>query len=176
MMIKKLSFCFLSCSLFILVSCENDEETLAQINSVSSVEAAIDSVCSDSINFKGTHVFAYIDSNMVFGKHLMIGGYTSGDTEELGLIIPWPVDTGNLPSFNLYYDPMNDDNDPNDAADQYGTTVSVPSVDARIENITWAPDSSTITGIEIRLNCMQMERYSGGVWEQMNLDNLIIKK
>ena len=176
MNLKHWSLWTLAACSFLFSACDDDEETLAQINSVSSVEAAIDTACSDSLNFIGTHVFAYIDSNMAFGKHLMIGGYTSGDTKELGLMIPWPVDTGNLPAFNLYYDPLNNDNDPNDADDQYGATVAVPSVDARIESVTWSPDSSTIVGIEVRLNCLPIERYTNGTMETLFLDNLVIKR
>jgi hypothetical protein len=174
----KIIFCSIACLfLFALISCEKDNDTKKQENTtVGFIQAAIDTICSGNLRIQGTHTFVYIDSSIWSGKELYVGGFKSGDGEEIGLIIPFPVDTGHVSSFSIYYDPNNDDNDPNDATDQYGNTLFLTGADVRVENIEYSQDSTQILKIEVKANCLLLSRNINGNIDSVYVDDLIIRR
>lgn len=162
---------------FTITSCEKDSDTKKQENTtVGFIQAAVDTICSGNLRIQGTHVFAYIDSSIWNGKELFVGGFKSGDGEEVGLILPFPVDTGHVPSFSIYYDPNNDDSDPNDGADQYGNTLFLTGADVRVENIVYSQDSTQIVEIEVRANCILLTRDFNGVVDTVYVDDMIVRR
>lgn len=125
------------------------------------INASVTATCGTTINYSGTQVFAYKVNSGSFAGMLLVGGYTNGETKEMGFYLPWPpaVTTHSMSGLSSgYYDPVNSPNDAQNSSDQYGTAGGGNVV---IENFTIGLDNTTINSIKVTLNNITIRNIAG---------------
>lgn len=130
-----------------------------------SISAQVNASCPGATNFTGNHVFAYREPFGAWAGYAFIGGYTSGDTKEMGLIMQWPpalgtYSMGGAMDINMYYDPVNSPSDPLNPADQYGASHGSPGT-VTINSVTLGSSGQTITKINVSFSGIEVMDATG---------------
>jgi len=162
--------------LFGMILFQNCKKKKSDDVPASMAEAAIHDTCDGVINFSGTHVFAEMQTSGGFSGSLLVGSYNTAETQEVGFFLSWPPHFSNVyntpGSFNVYYDPLNNDADPDNYADQYGAGGTSGSV--HLLHLVFEADSIQVKEVEIQFEDVMVQNALG---EWLCIDKgTIIKK
>ncbi len=151
--LQAIVFCITVNLLFSISSCTKEQTRDG------SISAAVGNTCGSTVNFSGTHVFAYKETSGAFAGMMLVGGYHAGDAKEMGFYLPWSGSTGTytLTAGNSgYYDATNS----GVGSEQYGTTGSGT---VTVSSISLASDNITINSITVTFSNVQMQKPSGEI-------------